>query len=40
MSEDLQCGRCGAPLALPSDFGVWLARTDDELRNRKLSGAS
>ncbi|HWZ89039.1 MAG TPA: hypothetical protein VNW92_09315 [Polyangiaceae bacterium] len=26
MSSDLQCARCGAPLAMPSDFGVWLAR--------------
>jgi hypothetical protein len=26
MSSDLQCARCGAPLALPSDFGVWLVR--------------
>ncbi|MEO7037966.1 MAG: hypothetical protein ABI548_28625 [Polyangiaceae bacterium] len=26
MSDDLQCGRCGAPLAPPSDFGVWLVR--------------
>jgi hypothetical protein len=26
MSEDLNCGRCGAPLMLPSDFGVWLVQ--------------
>src|SRR5580692_7037458 len=26
MSSDLQCARCGAPLALPTDFGVWQVR--------------
>jgi hypothetical protein len=26
MSSDLQCARCGAPVPLPSDFGVWLVR--------------
>jgi hypothetical protein len=24
MADEMQCTRCGAPLALPSDFGVWL----------------
>jgi hypothetical protein len=26
MPSDLQCARCGAPVALPNDFGVWLVR--------------
>ena len=39
MSADLQCARCGAPLTLPNDFGVWLVRCpycsfDHELPDR------
>ncbi|HEY4104987.1 MAG TPA: hypothetical protein VGM44_13910, partial [Polyangiaceae bacterium] len=26
MADNLQCLRCGAPMALPEDFGVWLVR--------------
>jgi len=26
MASDLQCARCGAPVPLPNDFGVWLIR--------------
>jgi len=39
MSAGLKCARCGAPVPLPNDFGVWLARCqycgfDQELPDR------